>query len=184
MQIFVNYFDPTFERHMPRFQEAAPGATVRWFDTRAALEAEIEEADVVAGLIKAGALARAKRLKWVHSWSAGPNHYAYPEMQAHPVPLTCSKGNGAVPLAEHAILLMLMLARDMRRWLRAQAEKRWDTYEFNELQGKTIGIIGLGHSGQDLALKAKGFHMRVLATRRTLKPAPQCGQDLRAGSIA
>ena len=172
MQVFVSHFDPGFERHMERFRDAAPGARFRWFDTRDALEAEVADADIVAGLIKADALARAKRVKWIHSWSAGPNHYAYPEMQAHPVPLTCSKGNGAVPLAEHAILLMLMLARDMRRWLRAQSECRWDTYEFNELQGKTLGIIGLGHSGKDLALKAKGFHMKVLATRRRPQATP------------
>ena len=171
MQVFVSHFDPTFKKHMPRFEETAPQATFRWFDSRAELETEVEKADVIAGLIKSDALARADRLKWVHSWSAGPNHYAYPQMQAHPVPLTCSKGNGAVPLAEHAILLMLMLARDMRRWLRAQSQRKWDTYEFNELQGKTIGIIGLGHSGQDLVRKAKAFHMRVLATRRTEQPA-------------
>lgn len=172
MNIFINYFDPTFQKHMPRFQEIAGDATVRWFDTRQELEDQIEQADVVASHISAPALLRAKRLKWVHSWSAGPNSFAYPEMQASDVPLTCSKGNGAVPLAEHAVLLMLMLARDMRRWLRAQADKQWDTYEFNELQGKTLGIVGLGHSGLDLAEKANAFHMRVLATRRTAKPAP------------
>lgn len=172
MNIFINYFDPTFKRHMPRFQEIAGDSTVRWFDTRAELEDQIEQADIVASHISPPALLRAKNLKWVHSWSAGPNSFAYPEMQQSPVPLTCSKGNGAVPLAEHAVMLMLMLARDMRRWIRAQEAREWDTYEFNELQGKTLGIVGLGHSGLDLAQKAGAFHMRVLASRRTQQDAP------------
>ena len=150
MNIFINYFDPTFARHIARFQEVAGDANVRWFDTRAELEAEIEQADVVASHISPQALLRAKNLKWVHSWSAGPNSFAYPEMQASPVPLTCSKGNGAVPLAEHAILLMLMLARDMRRWLRAQEARQWDTYEFHELKGKTLwerarALVAIAH---------------------------------------
>jgi phosphoglycerate dehydrogenase-like enzyme len=87
------------------------------------------------------------------------------------VAISC-KGNGAVPLAEHAMMLMLMLNRDARRWLRAQAEHRWDHWNHPELNGLTCGIIGLGHSGQDLALKCKAFHMRVLGMRRTPRPTP------------
>jgi len=86
----------------------------------------------------------------------------FPELVASPVQVTCSKSNGAVPLAEHAILLMLLLNRDARRWLRDQEERRWDHFEHGELNGLTCGIIGLGYSGQDLAEKAKAFHMRVL----------------------
>ena len=58
--------------------------------------------------------------------------------------LTCSKGNGAIPLAEHAMMLMLMLNRDALRWLRAQQDRRWDHYSHGELNGLTCGIIGLG----------------------------------------
>ncbi len=97
----------------------------------------------------------------------------YPEMVASPVVCTSCKGNGAIPLAEHAMMLMLMLNRDAPRWARAQAEHRWDHWSHPELNGLTCGIIGLGHSGQDLALKCQAFHMRVLGIRRTLRPTPQ-----------
>jgi phosphoglycerate dehydrogenase-like enzyme len=151
---------------------AVPGADYRFFTDQRAMEAQIEAADVVAGRISPEALVRARRLKWLQSWAAGPNEALYPQMIESPVVLTCCKGNGAVPLAEHAIMLMLMLNSGAMRWIRAQDERRWDHFVHRELNGLTCGIIGLGHSGQDLALKASAFHMRVIGVRRTDRPAP------------
>ena len=85
-------------------------------------------------------------------------------------------GGRAIPLAEHAMMLMLMLNRDMPRWMRAQAERRWDHWSHPELNGLTCGIIGLGYSGQDLALKCQAFHMRVIGIRRTAQPTPHVDQ--------
>jgi phosphoglycerate dehydrogenase-like enzyme len=99
-------------------------------------------------------------------------------MVASPVVCTSCKGNGAIPLAEHAILLMLMLNRDAPRWLRAQAAHRWEHRPHGELNGLTCGIIGLGHSGQDLAQKCRAFHMRVLGLRRTPRPTPHVDEVL------
>ncbi len=108
----------------------------------------------------------------MHSWAAGPDNQLYPAMVESPVVLTCSKGNGAVPLAEHAILLMLLLNRSGLRWIQAQNEHRWDRFSHGELSGLTCGILGLGHSGQDLALKAKAFHMHTTGVRRHPQPTP------------
>ena len=160
------------EEQLAQIAAAAPGADVRYFDKQSALEASVEEAEVIAGRITPSGFARARRLKWIHSWAAGPDNQIFPELVESPVVLTCSKGNGAIPLAEHAIMLMLMLNRNALRWIRAQDERRWDHFYHGELNGLTCGIIGLGHSGQDLALKAKAFHMRVLGIRRTPQPTP------------
>lgn len=157
---------------MERVQAAAPGADCRYFAASADMEKQIEEAEVVGGAISAPALARAQKLRWVHSWAAGPNEQLYAEMIAHPVTLTCSKSNGAIPLAEHAMWLMLTLNRGALRWIRHQSERKWERYVHGELSGLTCGVIGLGYSGQDLALKAKAFHMRVLGMRRTMQPTP------------
>lgn len=160
------------EAQLAQIRAAAPDAVCRYFAQRADLEAAIDQADIVAGPVGATALARAQRLTWVHSWAAGPDSQLFPAFVASPVTLTCSKGNGAVPLAEHAMMLMLMLNRDALRWVRAQQERRWDRFYHGELNGLTCGIIGLGYSGQDLALKAKAFHMRVIGIRRGTAPAP------------
>lgn len=72
---------------------------------------------------------------------------------ASPVALMCSKRNGAIPLAELATMLMLLLNRDALRSLRAQYERRCERHTHDELNGFFCGIIGLGHSGVDLAKK-------------------------------
>ncbi len=160
------------DNQLAQITAAAPSADVRHFTNSHELEAHIAEAEVVAGNISASALARATRLKWVQSWAAGPDALMYPEMIASPVVCTSAKSNGAIPLAEHAIMLMLMLNRNALRWVRAQDAHRWERGAHPELNGMTCGIIGLGYSGQDLALKCQAFHMRVLGIRRTPQPTP------------
>jgi phosphoglycerate dehydrogenase-like enzyme len=151
--------------------EAAPGATVLHGANAADFETHLPRAQIVAGAVPARLLAQADRLEWVHSWAAGPDHQLYDAFIAHKAILTSSAGNGAIPLAEHAMMLMLMLNRDALRWLESQRRKRWDRFIHGELNGLTVGIIGAGHSGTDLALKAKAFHMQVLGLRRSDQPA-------------
>jgi phosphoglycerate dehydrogenase-like enzyme len=158
------------ETRFAQLQSIAPQASLAFFDKQADMEAAVEEADIVAGQLSAPALARGRRLKWVHSWAAGPNTQLYPEFVASPVVLTCSKGNGAIPLAEHAMMLMLMLNRNAMRWIEGQRNRKWDAFFHGELNGMTVGIIGAGYSGVDLALKAQAFHMRVLGLRRNTMP--------------
>jgi phosphoglycerate dehydrogenase-like enzyme len=151
---------------MERMRRAAPGVELRFVPKLGEAEDGLAEVEAIAGSIKAVHLQHARNLKWVHSWAAGPDNDLFPEMLASPVVLTSSAGNGAIPLAEHAMLLMLMLNRDAPRWMRAQAERRWERFTHPELNGLTVGIFGLGNSGSDLALKAQAFHMRVLGLRR------------------
>ena len=150
----------------------APDARIEYIKDRLVFESRIGEAEVLAGPISPEGLQRATQLKWAHSWMAGPNPQLFPAFVEHPVVLTCSKGNGAVPLAEHAMMLMLMLNRNAMRWIAAHRERRWEPFYHGELNGLTVGIIGAGYSGQDLALKAKAFHMRVLGVRRHKQPTP------------
>jgi phosphoglycerate dehydrogenase-like enzyme len=154
------------EENKAAIAAAAAPHQVRFFSGVADADGAIETASVFAGTLKPADLSRAQSLQWVHSWSAGANSDLSEEMVASPVQLTSSVGNGAVPLAEHSMLMMMMLNRDVNRWARAQAEHRWDRFTHGELKNNTVGIIGVGHSGADLARKAQAFHMRVLGLRR------------------
>ena len=158
-------------------RSAAPEADIHFVPKIADASDLIPEVVAIGGSIRAADFARAKNLKWVHSWAAGVNNDLYPEMLSSPVVLTSSVGNGAIPLAEHSMLLMLMLNRNVPRWIRAQSERKWDRFTHGELNGMTLGIVGLGHSGSDLALKAQAFHMRVLGIRRrSEQPVPGVDQ--------
>jgi phosphoglycerate dehydrogenase-like enzyme len=150
----------------PAYLEAAGDTPVRFVDSLDDAADVFGELTAVIGRVRPDVLAKTPKLRWVHSPSAGVDVDLTPEMIASPVVLTSSAGNGGISLAEHSILLMLMLSRDVPRWMRAQAEHRWDHYRHGELAGRTVGIYGLGNSGIDLAEKAKAFHMRTLGVRR------------------
>lgn len=158
-----------------RIAAAAPGARLTVFASENDLDDRLAGIDVLAGYLPPEHFEQAVGLEWLHSWHAGPDKQLYPEFVAAPIQLTCSKGNGAIPLAEHAIMLMLMLNRNALRWLEAQRARKWDRFSHGELNGLTVGIIGMGNSGKDLALKAKAFHMRVIGMRRN--PAQEPGFD-------
>ncbi|GAA4431867.1 D-2-hydroxyacid dehydrogenase [Georgenia halophila] len=153
--------------------DLAPDTAIDHVPSLADAGALVERATAIAGAVSPELFGRAHDLRWVHSWAAGADGLLFPEMLDSPVALTSATGNGAVPLAEHAMLLMLMLSRDAPRWQRAQHEARWDRFPHGELAGATVGIVGLGHSGADLAAKARAFHMRVLGLRRAARePVP------------
>src|SRR5690242_8672543 len=97
-------------------RDAAPAADLRFVGKVADAGDLLPEVEGIAGAVTAADLASAPRLTWVHTWAAGPDTSLFPEMLASPVVLTSSVGNGAVPLAEHSILLMIMLNRDVPRW--------------------------------------------------------------------
>ena len=157
--------------NIERMRQAARGAELRFVPKLNPGEDGLGDVEAIAGTINANQLRQAPRLKWVHSWAAGVDNDLFPEMLESPVVLTSSTGNGAIPLAEHSMLLMLMLNRDVPRWMRAQNEKKWDRFSHPELNGLTVGIFGLGNAGSDLALKAQAFHMRVLGLRRNVNRA-------------
>jgi phosphoglycerate dehydrogenase-like enzyme len=154
------------EPDVERIRAAAPDADVTFAAQLADAADLIPAADVVAGSLDAASLARAVRLRWVHSWAAGVDGALFPELVASPVVLTSSKGNGAVPLAEHALMLMLMLDRNAPRWLRAQESCSWDRFQHGELAGATCGIVGMGGAGTALARRAAACDMQVLGLRR------------------
>src|SRR5712691_10215685 len=74
-------------------------------------------------------------------------------------------GANSISVAEHACALMLALARSVPSADRAMKEGRWEKKRFlgTEVRGKTLGIVGLGRVGQEVAQRARAFAMRVVA---------------------
>lgn len=114
-------------------------------------------------------------VKWVHCCRAGVEKSARPEVFDRGIILTSSSGRSAPALAEHALMFMLALTYDLPMLLRAQNERKWavsrEYFMKTGLYGKTVGILGLGKTGVEVARLCKGFDMRVLGWRRsTEKP--------------
>jgi len=161
------------EADQERFRAAADPVELCFGESLDAVSQLLGEAEALVGSPPGDLLDRAPRLRWVHSPAAGVDKELTPQLRGSDVVLTSSAGNGGIPLAEHAMMLMLMLNRSAMRWFEAQQKHVWDRFVHGELNGKTVGIVGLGNAGSDLAMKARAFHMRVLGLRRrTHLPAP------------
>lgn len=161
-------FQALTDAQQARIRQAAGKMSCRFVDP-ADLDAAASGAEVVACLHSHGLgfLTRTPRPKWVHSWSAGVDEMSGPEVVDSGVLLTCAKSNGAIALGEHALMLMLMLQRNMLQWLDNQRRGEWSKHIIGELYGKTCGIIGLGYIGKETALRAKAFGMRTIGIKRT-----------------
>ncbi|KMK75061.1 D-2-hydroxyacid dehydrogenase [Alkalihalobacillus pseudalcaliphilus] len=112
-------------------------------------------------------------LKWLQSWSAGVDSYPLHFFKEKDVLLTTANGVHKNPISETVFALMLSLTRNIHTYVRNQQNKRW-FHEFNqlELHGKTIGIIGVGAIGQEIAKISKAFNMKVIGVRHSGKSAP------------
>jgi len=90
----------------------------------------------------------------------------------------------AIAVAELTIGLLLSLARQIPRADSSMKEGRWAKKEFKgwQLNGKTFGVIGLGHIGEKVARLAKAFGMKILITKRT-PPPPEILRELEAEFI-
>jgi phosphoglycerate dehydrogenase-like enzyme len=150
-------------------------------------EIRTNPADVVAlvGLSRPIDPGRFPALRWIHAAAAGVDKFLDPAIQERGITLTSSAGNGGIALAEHALMLMMMLSRDATRWARAQQEHRWDRYRHGELAGRTVVVIGMGAAGRDLARKAKACHMQVIGvTRRPHAAIPDVDEVVMAERLA
>jgi len=87
----------------------------------------------------------------------------------------------AIAVAELTMGLLLSLARQIPRADRSMKEGKWAKKEFKgwQLNGKTFGIVGLGHIGEKVARLAKAFGMKILITKRT-PPSPEILKELEA----
>ncbi len=112
----------------------------------------------------------APHLQWVHSRSAGLDSMLFPELIESSVPLTNGRGVFSPSLGEFALLAMLYFAKDVPRLRRDQAKHAWRPFDMLPVRGKTVGIVGYGDIGREVALRAKAMDMRVLALKRHAPP--------------
>ncbi|MBI3040691.1 MAG: D-2-hydroxyacid dehydrogenase [Chloroflexi bacterium] len=108
-------------------------------------------------------------VKWIQVMSAGVNRFLDSEMVASPVVITNVSGIHAVQISEFVLGLMLMFVKQSPLCFQLKQEKQWKRFTLSVLRSKTVGIVGLGHIGREVARLAKAFGMRVLATRRSVK---------------
>ena len=134
----------------------------------------VGEADVVvvSGMWKNDLIPHAGRLKFIQSISSGMDQYSREQLGAKNIRLASAAGVNARAVAEHAIALILAVARRLPEARDNQHKKVWRgmigdlAQREDELGGKTLLIVGMGRIGSHLAKLAKAFDMKVLGIRR------------------
>jgi phosphoglycerate dehydrogenase-like enzyme len=133
-----------------------------------------ERAEIMVGWnLPREAVQRSTRLRWIHSTAAGVDQLLYPEVRERDLIITTSSGIHQ-PLVEHVFALLLALVRRLHVAIRNQQERRWDRSRAvgSEVRGLTLGVLGLGSIGTEVAAKAAAFGMRVIGTKRTPGAVP------------
>ena len=110
------------------------------------------------------------RLKWVHSLGTGTDGITDSPYLGKDVIVTATRGIHGPPISELAFLLMLAFNRDFRRIERQREAKAWQRFPGRLLDGKTVGILGVGAIAEGLGPRCKAFGMRVVGISRTSRP--------------
>ncbi len=119
-------------------------------------------------------LAKAEALRWVQVTSAGVEEWLTPELAKHPLTLTNFSGVAAPNIADHVIAMLYAFARGLPELFARQQRKEWaaeapPTFEPTD---QTMAIVGLGDIGAEVAKRASGIGMTVVAMQRHPKRPP------------
>ncbi len=162
------------ERELASLQQEAPDCDLRQEDDDTIDPQWLREVDGVftEDPMPDSLVQQMPNLKWLHVTRGGANAYLTPTVKARPIQVTGSKGIHGTVFSEFALACILALAKKLPECMEAQKQKKWQKLTPVEIEGKTLGIVGLGTAGAALARKAKALGLRVIATKRTATVKP------------
>jgi phosphoglycerate dehydrogenase-like enzyme len=190
---------PIEAARLEKIQAAAGDMCVVNAATSADALREIADATGFIGKITPELLARAARLEWVQSPTASLEHYMFPALVGHPCVLTNMRGLYSDIIADQVMGYVICFARNLHLYVRQQIARKWNPLggetntlttgygpgrvsgvdlRHQHLADCTMGIVGLGAIGAELAVRARAFGMRVLAVDPIRTDAP-AGVELR-----
>ncbi len=135
------------------------------------LPQHIVDADVLVGFRFPSELFReAKRLRWIQTTGAGVDKFSVARDSLRGVIVTNTRGIHAQIMADYTFGAITALQWNLPRAIRNQQRKEWNRVDTRPLTGMTLGLVGLGAIGGEIARRAEVFGMKVIGVRRT--PAP------------
>lgn len=139
-------------------------------------------------VINAEALTQLPKLKLILVSATGTNNVDLSAAKAQGIVVCNCQGYGTASVAQHTLTLMLALATSLLRYDHAVAQGRWQQasqfcfldYPIIELSGKTLGIVGYGELGQEVARLAQAFGMKILIANLPQRPKHEGRLELEA----
>ncbi|HEU5232101.1 MAG TPA: D-2-hydroxyacid dehydrogenase [Terriglobales bacterium] len=157
----------------PRLQQDFPEHRFIQLTNLEDLPDKLVDADVLVGWqLRPEQFKEAKKLRWIHATTAAVHQLMFPELVASDVRVTNSTEIHGPVVAEHAVALILGLAKGLPWAMKFQQQHRWGQQDLwrsfarpREIAGATLGVIGLGAIGRESVRLAKALAMRVIAVR-------------------
>ncbi len=160
------------ESYVERIQALSPGLSIQAVQNLDELNNNLTEVEVLVTEFPDFDLEKGPQLKWVHWWGTGIECFSDQPIMHSDVVLTNASGVSSKPIAEYVLSQMVSLSRDYPRMMLDHKEHFWNKdhfleYRRPELRDKTLGVIGYGSIGREIARLAQCFGMSVMATRRS-----------------
>lgn len=178
--ILVNSHFTMYPDCPERIMDTIPGTEVTLTPHAKVTPEMLARADIIFGWPKEDDIRLAKKLKWLHLPSAGADNYTRGNVTLpKDVILTSSSGVFGKPIAEFVLGMIFTFNKNLWEYAYLKEQKVWrNNFITKDFFGSTIGIIGLGDLGRELAVRSKALGARVLAVKRTLTQKPEYVDEL------
>ncbi len=163
---------------LTQLQARYPEANIVIVNSREDALAQAADAGAIIGSCDGELLAAVARLTWVQIFSSGAERCVdSPQIASGEVVLTNMQKMSSPTIAEHAIAMLIALARNLPQFSRIMEDGRWargpaDTAGMSTLAGKTLLVLGLGGIGTEVARRANALGMKVIGTRNSKREGP------------
>jgi phosphoglycerate dehydrogenase-like enzyme len=117
-------------------------------------------------------LQQAQQIQWIHTSTAGFDWVMVPEVLEREIVVTRSAAAKANPIAEYVVAYIFLMAKRFPELARAQAAHQWTSPDTDEVRGRTVGVVGAGAIGCEVARLCTGLGMKVIGTKRDALPLP------------
>lgn len=159
------------EEDLARIRAAAPGARLVNVSLEGLSDSPLDDVEILLrGPLRSAnfdrVLARCPNLRWVHSATAGVERVLTPDAAARGLTITNARGVFSEPIAEYTMMMILSVLRRLPELYELQRERTWQPLPAREMRQITIGVVGLGSIGRNVARLALGFGARVIGTRK------------------
>jgi phosphoglycerate dehydrogenase-like enzyme len=156
-----------------RLRKEFPDFEVEQFNSYENAAEHIKDAEIMLGIsLRPEQFRAARKLRWIHSPSAGVHQFLFPELVNSDVILTNGRDVHGPVVAEQVIAMILALAKQIPVAVRFQQKHVWAQEAIwrerggpREIEGATLGLVGLGSIGKNVATRAAALGMRVIAVR-------------------
>lgn len=168
----------------PSLTDAAPGVQIVHVGSVAEAAVAARDADILVGTTSSPGVCdpevvdNAKQLRWILSMTAGVEHcMTVPSVKSRNILVTNMRAVDSATIGEHALALALALARGIDTFALSTSKARWSREDaartrLQVLNGKTLLVVGLGGIGTEVAKRAHGIGMKVVATRASGRTGP------------